>query len=827
MIKSVWIGALTAAVAAGLCIGCVGGKGGKAANTGVTAPREINDDGFDMVFVEGGTFTMGCTVEQGNECDDGNEPAHEVTVRGFYIGKYEITQGQWKAVMGSNPSEFTGDNNLPVENVSWNDAQKFIRKLNAKTGKSYRLPAEAEWEFAARGGNRSKGYRYSGGNNVNDVAWYLYDRSSSSAIKDNFKHYGGNSGKKTHPVGTKQPNELGIYDMSGNVSEFTNGVCKLYPYDCDAYDCDVYDFGPGYITRGGSWHDSARYCRVSHRDSNVPDFTFSNMGFRLAIDHAAEPDRRGNASESPVEPEPDAPRSIVGIHYESVAYPSYSDNVVVVKTDTGALARNYKNVHTYNETLLEISLSMKDWHDFLNMLDESGINTWKKEYVVGYLDSWGWGLTLIFSDNDSIVYYGDVLPPNWHKFEKLISKMRERIKRETIGKLEDELSAVYQKRFGTPITDLERLTSNVSFFTSGYRYSDSNDFSCSNDFSLGLNRTKTGARVNLNRYGAGRYSMELNMEEWAGFMNALYGLHPETWEKDYKSGLSKYPQWELQIFTSDMLFSKINSRGSDLYPPNWGAFKKLIDTIEKRITGRTATTPETNLGQAEPVDMNIDMALVEGGTFTMGCIEKKFIRCYYTDAEPAHTVTVGSFYMSKREITQRLWNAVMDTNPSYFKGDDNLPVETVCWNDVQEFIRRLNAKTGKIYRLPTEAEWEFAARGGNDSKGYKFPGSNTIGNVAWYDQNSGERTHPAGSKRPNELGIYDMSGNVSEWVSDWHGDYDANAQTNPTGPASGSAHVIRGGSWNDFKGNSHVFNRYYVAPGGCGNRLGFRLAIDP
>ncbi|MBQ3247459.1 MAG: SUMF1/EgtB/PvdO family nonheme iron enzyme, partial [Alistipes sp.] len=167
-----------------------------------TDSATANFDGFEMVFVKGGTFTMGATAEQGSDADSDEKPAHSVTVSNFYIGKYEVTQAQWEAVMGKNPSRFKGDN-LPVERVSWNDIQKFIEKLNAKTGKRYRLPTEAEWEYAARGGNQSKGYKYSGSNDIGSVAWYT-DNSSSP----------------THPVGQKQPNELGLYDMSGNVYEW-------------------------------------------------------------------------------------------------------------------------------------------------------------------------------------------------------------------------------------------------------------------------------------------------------------------------------------------------------------------------------------------------------------------------------------------------------------------------------------------------------------------------------------------------------------------------------------------------------------------------------
>jgi formylglycine-generating enzyme required for sulfatase activity len=222
--------------------------------------------------------------------------------------------------------------------------------------------------------------------------------------------------------------------------------------------------------------------------------------------------------------------------------------------------------------------------------------------------------------------------------------------------------------------------------------------------------------------------------------------------------------------------------------------------------------------------MNIEMVYVQGGTFTMGCTGEQGNDCYPGEG-PVHQVTLSNFYMGKYEVTQAQWKAVMGSNPSNFKGD-NLPVEKVSWNDVQEFIRKLNAQTGKHYRLPTEAEWEYAARGGNKSRKYKYSGSNALESVAWYGDNSGSTTHPVGTKSANELGIYDMSGNVWEWCSDWSGAYPASAQNNPVGALSGSDRVYRGGSWYIIAGSCRVAIRFDYSPGNSGSDLGFRLACS-
>ena len=218
-----------------------------------------------------------------------------------------------------------------------------------------------------------------------------------------------------------------------------------------------------------------------------------------------------------------------------------------------------------------------------------------------------------------------------------------------------------------------------------------------------------------------------------------------------------------------------------------------------------------------------EMVEVRGGTFRMGATSEQGCDAYDWE-KPVHSVTLSGYYIGKTEVTQVLWEAVMGSNPSRFKGD-YLPVEYVSWDDCQEFIEKLNYLTGQNFRLPTEAEWEFACRGGNNSRGYKYSGSNYIDNVAWYDGNSGGKTHPVATKSPNELGIYDMSGNVWEWCCDWYGDYTSGALTNPKGPESGSLRVHRGGCWiyyarfcrSSFRHFNFPTHRYYY--------LGLRLAL--
>ena len=252
-----------------------------------------------------------------------------------------------------------------------------------------------------------------------------------------------------------------------------------------------------------------------------------------------------------------------------------------------------------------------------------------------------------------------------------------------------------------------------------------------------------------------------------------------------------------------------------------GHSKKAKVDISPTI-GKANYTPNVKTFYANGV--SFEMVEVRGGTFRMGGTSEQGSDADSDDEYPVHSVTLSGYYIGKTEVTQALWKAVMGSNPSYWKGD-NLPVEQVSWDDCQEFIRKLNALTGQNFRLPTEAEWEFACRGGNNSRGYKYCGSNYIDNVAWYDGNTGDKTHPVATKLPNELGIYDMSGNVWEWCSDWYGKYSSGAQANPKGPYDGSYRVVRGGSWDDNAKGCRSSNRTCNSPGYRSNYLGLRLSL--
>lgn len=248
--------------------------------------------------------------------------------------------------------------------------------------------------------------------------------------------------------------------------------------------------------------------------------------------------------------------------------------------------------------------------------------------------------------------------------------------------------------------------------------------------------------------------------------------------------------------------------------------KKLLATIVMVLLGSfvlAAQEPTRNI-------LDIPMVVVAGGTFEMGGIETYGEQCY-PDEFPKHTVTVDDYYIGQFEVTQELYKFVMGYNPSHFVGD-SLPVDNISWVDAKTFIHELNKMTGKQYRLPTEAEWEFAARGGRWSQDLNYSGSDDLNAVGWCDGNSGRRTHAVGTKAPNELDIYDMCGNVYEWCQDRYAIYKADPQTNPQGPDFGKARVMRGGSWRSEARNCRNTYRssedYEARILNCG----LRLAMD-
>ena len=275
----------------------------------------------------------------------------------------------------------------------------------------------------------------------------------------------------------------------------------------------------------------------------------------------------------------------------------------------------------------------------------------------------------------------------------------------------------------------------------------------------------------------------------------------------------------------------INTNNADTNRDGSISISDVTTLIDYLLSGTWPWESEEPVTETFTVNgVSFKMVVVDGGTFMMGASDDD--NEAYDNEKPVHQVTVSSYSIGETEVTQELWKAVMGDNPSWFTPTNGYspnpqrPIESVSWNDCQTFITKLNQMTGKSFRLPTEAEWEYAARGGNKSKGYKYAGSNTINAVAWYEGNSGNVTHSVATKIPNELALYDMTGNVWEWVQDWFDSYNANTQTNPTGPTSGSFKAHRGGGEHHNTIGCRVSFRGFGVSSYVATDVGLRLAID-
>ena len=601
-------------------------------NMETTMTVEVNGIAIEMVFVEGGTFNMGATPDLVAlaQHDPDELPVHEVTLGSYYIGKYEVTQELWIEIMGSNPSMMVKQNNLPVDNMSYLHCLRFIEILNERTGMQFALPTEAQWEYAARGGNKSQGYLYSGSNDATEIGW----------VEENMTSFG------QHPGGEKAPNELGIYDMTGNVNEWCYDFYGPYKEEAQTNPSGAAvqkDYSL-YVVRGGSYLvGAARWCRNTKRQSYPENYAQMDIGLRLVI----------NTPESQPEPRPE---------------PEPEPEITAPAVVTGEASDVTENSATVSITITS---------DGGAEVTDCGI-VWSKE--------------------------------------------------------------------ANPTTD---LSTKITFDGAEESYT------CQ---LTGLNASTT-------------YYYRAYATNEAG---TAYGE-----EHSFTTSASSAP----------------------------------VPTMSVEVNGIT-----------------IELVKVEGGTFKMGATPE-LIELGPNDADelPAHDVTLDSYYIGKYEVTQALWIEIMGSNPSQLIKNNDCPVDGMTHLQCLEFIEKLNERTGMQFALPTEAQWEYAARGGNRSKGYLYSGSNDATEVGWVAENMTDMgQHPGGQKAPNELGIYDMTGNVMEWCSDYYGPYSEEAQTNPTGPGVNSGTntcVVRGGGYWDSASWCRNTKRICYAETHSQMDIGLRLVL--
>ena len=810
---------------------------------------------MDFVLVEKGSFTMGCTSEQGADCGGDESPAHQVSLtKDYYLGKYEVTQAQWRQVMGSNPSGFTSPacDNCPVEKVSWNDIQAFLKRLNAEfkqhhpgTKQKFRLPTEAEWEYAARAraatATKYAGTTGTGSNTIGDVAWY-----SSNATA------------KTHPVGQKTANALGLHDMSGNAWEWCADWYGNYSAT-DKTDPAGAETGTNRVLRGGAWNSSATFCRVTYRNHAAATYSDNSYGFRLLLEAK---DKIPPVITSPANAQ--VPERSSGFIYTATATDNLSTNPEI----SFSLAAGVKENDFFS--LSGAGIRFKNLPEY-NTATDANANVY--------------GLELTATDADhnlstkeisiTVTRLPDDTPP------VITSPTGASVVENATGTgspvttvlytatAVDDTSEEAEIRFSLPAgakdNDLFALSGNKLSFNTAYGgtgtlpdYENPADADGNNLYELKLTATDKAGNVALKwlRITVTNVAVEAPTITSPATVEVAENTTGTVYTATATDDVSTAAEITFSLASGvedNDLFTLTGNKLSFKATPD---FEKAHDKDKNNLYELELTATDaagnagtkvvsitvTNVDEPTYTDAHTNMPFVkvEKGTFTMGCTSEQGSNCW-TNGKPAHQVTLtNDYYMGKYEVTQAQWVRVMGSNPSHFTSPkcDNCPVESVSWNDVQGFLTKLNAELVKNnpaeqrrYRLPTEAEWEYAARGGQNATATKYAGSNTLGDVAWYYHNSAvsgtRKTHAVGGKAANELGLYDMSGNVWEWCSDWYGGYSSEAKTDPKGPSSGIYRVLRGGSWGDYAGSCRVSNRSNDGfPGRRTNYNGFRLCLS-
>ena len=730
-----------------------------------------------------------------------NEKPQEVTLtKPFWLGRTEVTQAQWEAVMGSNPSRFKGKD-LPIENASWGDAQEFCKKLNGKSllpsGWQWALPTEAQWEFACRAGTTSD---YAG--NLGEMAWY-----------------DSNSGSGTHPVATRKANAWGLYDMHGNVWEWCADWYANHPGGA-ATDPIGPSTGSARVYRGGSWSLVGSGCRSASRDWSTPGKRDYSLGFRVAAVPAGAVVAAGVAVASDARAAPLAGTSAAELAAAKVGARLAADlgggtALVLLGVPAGTFTMGGSGL---NEKPQEVTLTNPIW------LGRTEVTHAQWEAVMG---------------SNPSTFKGDPNLPveqlSWNDASEFCKKLNAKTLLPAGWRwtLPSEAQWEYACRAGT-VGDYAGSLDDMAWYSAN-------------------SGSKTHAVGTKKSNAWGLYDMHGNVDEWCADWYGDYPGGAATDPTGPNTGSDRVLRSGSWIVGGGVCRSAYHSRRSPdgrywdigfrvaavptgAIIPVGGAgaivpagvagavvpagVAGARDARAAQLAGTSAAElTAVKVGAQRAADLGGGTALVllgvPAGTFTMGGSG--------SHEEPQEVTLANPFWLGRTEVTQAQWEAVMGSNPSKFKGDPNLPVEQVSWNDASEFCKKLNAKgllpAGWRWTLPSEAQWEYACRAGTRDE---YAGS--LDAMAWYSSNSGRKTHPVATRKANAWGLYDMHGNVWEWCADWYANHPGGAATNPTGPNTGSNRVYRGGSWSNGGTNCRSAYRRDITPVSRRNFIGFRVA---
>ena len=759
----------------------------------------------EMVLVPAGKFKMGSY--QGVD-----EKQHEVTLtKPFYMGKYEVTQEQWESVMGTNPGSTKGAK-LPVTNASWENCQEFIKKLNAKTSGGYRLPTEAEWEYACRAGTTTA---YSFGN----------------AITPKDANYVDSKIFKPVAVGSYKPNAFGLFDMHGNVWEWCEDRYGGYPKGA-VTDPKEPTTGKHRVLRGGSFSCSASIAHSSNRDFSTPTNRSDYNGFRLARTADIK------AVASPTVPKPD-PTAVIPATVNLLVAPFTEVKAKEVQKEVAkSLQKDAEDKEDLGQGIkLDLVLIPAGKFKMGSPASEKGRSTDETQHEVTITNPNYMGKYEVTQEQYEVVMgnnpssnKGAKLPVtnvSWNDCQEFIRKLNAK----TNGgyRLPTEAEWEYACRAGTSTA-----------------YSFGNSLSESNGNIDGSSIMAVGS---YKPNGFGLYDMHGNVWEWCEDWKVAYPGGAETDPKGPATGTYRvlrggsFHGYESLARSSD----RLNYVAAPAYRYDTGGFRlartpdiKSADTAPTvpkpgpaeivPATGNLLVTPFTEAkakelqkeaakGLKKEVEekadlgkgVSLEMVLVPAGKFKIGSPGKDY-----------ELTLTKPYYMGKYEVTQEQYEAVMGNNPSSSNKGAKLPITDVSWEDCQEFVKKLNAKTSGGYRLPTEAEWEYACRAGTTTA-YSFGDSLTKADANYGDGSAGS-IKAVGGYKGNAFGLYDMHGNVWEWCEDWYGDYPAGAVTDPKGPATGEERILRGGSFLLTVSLPHSSLRYGNPPTVRDEDNGFRLA---
>ena len=773
----------------------------------------VNSIGIELKLIPAGAFTMG------QAGDDSDETPHEVTLtKPFYMGVYEVTNAQWQRVMGSVPRNREDGDDLPVANVSWDDANEFCRRLSAlaeekQAGRVYRLPTEAEWEYACRAGTRTQWSFGDDESRLGDYAWFH-----------------GNSSRKTHPVGTRKPNAWGLFDMHGNVWEWCSDWYGEYEKSA-VHDPQGSSGGSSRVIRGGGWNITAGDCRSANRNGYVPSSPDDHLGFRFALSPSG-------AEQEP--PEVQSPQDL------APAGLSPADARALQEQKAQALGLELEITNSIGIKLIAIPPGTFTMMSYdlkpgpARPTQKRTAVTLTKPFYIGVYEVTNAQWKQVIAEGAS--YWKDPQLPvhnvTWdeaNEFCRLLSALPEEKQAGRVYRLPTEAEWEYACRAGT---------------TTEWCFGD--DESKLGDYAAYGGNSSRPHQVGKKQSNAwGLFDMHGNVQEWCsdwmGFLT----------DRAAVTDPQGPPQGSFRVYRGGSWRDRGGCRSADR---NWYVPSPRNDFLGFRLAlspsgaervpaGTVAATPSPPLpapsipaAAIAPFDATQARKHQEAWAKHLGIeveitnsIGQTFVVIppgRFTMGEGDKTVEVTltkPFLLGQTEVTNAQWKRVVGGEPPRGFTDPDGPVEPGNLNDPEgSFCRKLSAfpdelQAGRVYRLPTEAEWEYACRAGSTTR-YSFGDHvSQLGEYAWYDDNSGGRTHPVGTKKPNAWGLFDMHGNVWEECRPRFADYESGAVTDP----QGSGHRYRGGSWLDSFLQCRSAFHYSRSPPHRSLPRGFRLALSP